>query len=99
MNAIVTTALTLVPELLETLVTDLNNNGVLSISPNLQGILSGAAALVRAGDAALPELQALTDQVKAMVSADRDPTDAEWAELTARSNAANAIIQGTDTGS
>lgn len=56
-------------------------------------ILNFAASLIGQGEAGMVELQKLTDEVKAMVAAGRDPTDEEFAALKARSDAAHAAIQ------
>jgi hypothetical protein len=63
------------------------------ISPLTQEILSAVAAILQIGPAAQPQLYALNDTVQAMVKADRDPTEAEFNELKARSDAAHALLQ------
>lgn len=50
-----------------------------------------AVGLVSKSDAALT---AIHDQLKQMIAEKRDPTDAEFASLTARSDLAHARIQG-----
>lgn len=64
-------------------------------SPVIHSILGAIANLVERGEDGAVELSALNDQITAMVSANRDPTDEEWAALKARSDAAHAGIQGT----
>lgn len=54
-------------------------------------VLSAAASLVERGDEAANELAALTNSIVAM--GPHDPTQEQWADLEARSNAAHAAIQ------
>jgi hypothetical protein len=96
MNAVVTTVLSLVPALLRTLTSAGVANSFLT--PAVDSILNAIAAFVEAGDAGAAGLQALTQQVQAMVTANRDPTQDEWDALAARSNAAHALIQGNAIG-
>lgn len=63
------------------------------LTPAVDGLLLAGAALVERGDEAVQELQALTDQIKAMTQAGRDPTADEWTALHLRSDAAHAAIQ------
>jgi len=58
-------------------------------------VLDSAIAALGAGAEGIAAIQALTEQMQAMVSAGRDPTIDEWSELKARSDAAHALIQGT----
>lgn len=66
------------------------------ISHSVEDILNAAATFIERGEAGAEQLKALTDQIKAMVAANRDPTADEWAALKARSDAAHAIIQGDE---
>lgn len=63
------------------------------LTPHLDSILSAIAGVLGIGEQALPELTALAEQVDAMIDANRDPTDAEFAQLKARSDAAHKAIQ------
>lgn len=65
------------------------------LTPHVDDILASIAAVLETGEDALPQLQALTEHVAAMVAADRDPTTEEFAELKARSDAAHAVIEDT----
>ena len=51
-----------------------------------------AATLIERGEAGAADLQALTDEIKAM--GDRNASEEEWSALKARSDAAHAILQG-----
>jgi hypothetical protein len=93
MNATVTTVLSLVPAILRSLASVPASSSFLT--PAIDSILNAIATFVEAGDAGAAGLQALTQQIQAMVAAGRDPTPDEWAALIARSDAAHALIQGT----
>lgn len=61
-------------------------------APAIMAAMGYAATLIERGEAGATELKALTDQIGAMGAG--NPTDAEWAALKTRSDAAHAIIQG-----
>lgn len=50
-------------------------------------------SLLNRGSEAEGELQELTADIKQMVVEDREPTQAEWDAMSARSDAAHSIIQ------
>lgn len=54
-----------------------------------------ALGIVVAGIDVAGKLAALDDRIAAFVAEGRDPTDAEWADLEGRSDAAHAAIQGS----
>lgn len=60
-------------------------------STTVQTVLSAGAALIERGNAAATDLTDLTAHLKAMGAS--DPTDADWAQLKARSDAAHAALQ------
>lgn len=91
MNAAVNQSLVLVPDLLRVLAAAPASSSFLT--PSIDSILNSIAAFIEQGEAGAAGLQALNDHIKAMVSAQRDPTADEWAELKARSDAAHAILQ------
>jgi hypothetical protein len=60
----------------------------------ISGVLTAGAALIERGEAAATELAALTTQIQAMVKAESDPTEADWAALKTASDTAHTQIQG-----
>lgn len=62
-------------------------------NPTVQKWLSIAASLLQQGEQARADVEALTAQVQTMVDENREPTQAEWDDLAARSDAAHDIIQ------
>lgn len=87
------TLLALIPNFLRVIASAITSGTTLSTA--MHEVLTTAAALVEVGDSAAVELQQLTAQVNAMVIANRDPTDDEWAALQARSDAAHKLIDGS----
>jgi hypothetical protein len=63
------------------------------LTPHVDTILSTIAALLERGEAAVPELQALTEHIQSMVKAGTDPTAEDFATLKAKSDAAHAAIE------
>jgi HAMP domain-containing protein len=61
-------------------------------------ILALGATAIERGDAGRVELKALKAQVEAMLSEGRQPTNAEFEALRARSDAAHEVIQGDTEG-
>lgn len=62
-------------------------------------LLNFGADLIDKGEEGAAELESLNVQVQTMVTENRGPTDDELNALKARSDAAHAAIQGTDSGS
>ena len=62
-------------------------------NPTISKWASIAAALLEQGDAARAALEDLVDHIRLMVDEDREPTQAEWDALAARSQAAHDTIQ------
>lgn len=91
MNAVLMT-LEMVADFISVIAQDAAGTGILT--PAVGTILSAGATLIKLGDQGATELQALTGQIKQMVTANRDPTESEWDALKARSDAAHATIQG-----
>jgi hypothetical protein len=60
-------------------------------APAIAAAIGYAATLIERGEAGAAGLQSLTDEIAAMGTA--NATDAEWAALKARSDAAHAILQ------
>ena len=87
----VASILPLVPELLRTIATAAQS----FLGPVVSEVMSAAPALIESGDAGAVALNDLTLQIKGMIAAGRDPTEAEWNALKARSDAAHAVIQDT----
>jgi len=92
-NTNVNQALLLVPDLLRALAAAPASSSFLT--PSIDSILNSIAALILAGEAGYEGLQALNDQIKAMIAANRDPTQEEWDALKARSDAAHAVLQAS----
>lgn len=63
---------------------------------SIGAVLALGATAVERGAEGRVELKALKAQVEAMLSEGREPTNAEFAALKARSDAAHAIIQGEE---
>ena len=61
-------------------------------------VLALGATAIERGESGRVELKALKAQVEAMLSEGREPTDAEFASLKARSDAAHAVIQASGEG-
>lgn len=61
----------------------------------LSHVLRVAETAIQVGTGALAELEALDAQLKAMVAADRDPTEDEWTALWDRSAATHKAIVNT----
>jgi hypothetical protein len=89
----VNTILPLIATLARTLANQFATSGFLT--PVLDKILLSVAVLIERGEAGVTELQVLTQQIDAMVSAGREPTSQEWSDLIARASAAHNIIQNT----
>lgn len=91
--------LTLVATLLETLANAVPGiaSGQSPLVSILDTVLITAAELIKVGEAGATELQALTAHIQAMVSSGRDPTEDDWNQLKARSDAAHALIQSADS--
>lgn len=87
--------LTLVATLLETLANAVPGiaSGQSPLISILDTVLITAAELIKVGEAGSTELQALTAHIQTMVSSGRDPTEDDWNQLKARSDAAHALIQ------
>ncbi len=64
------------------------------LTPHIDGILSAVASVFERGEAALPELQALTDHITGLVRAGTDPTPDDFAKLKAMSDANYRVIEG-----
>lgn len=63
------------------------------VNPSVEHLVSAANALIQTGNRGAQALQDLTTEIEGMVAAGRDPTEAEFAALKARSDAAHAILQ------
>jgi hypothetical protein len=61
-------------------------------------VLALAAFAVERGEAGRKQLEELCAKVDVMVAQGREPTDQEWLELRARSDAAHAAIQAAGGG-
>lgn len=84
--------LSLVPEFLRTVASAPAASSFLT--PIVDEMLLAAASLIQRGEEGAQALADFTSQIKAMVTAGRDPTPDEWNSLKARSDAAHAILQG-----
>lgn len=88
--------LQLVPPLLRTIANAAPSAGSF-LAPFVDEILLGAAALIEQGEEGAQGLAELTNHIKSMAQAGRDPTVDDFNELRARSNAAHATIQASDS--
>lgn len=64
--------------------------------PAIPRWLDMIAAFIEQGGVGVQELNALKLQIQTMVRENREPTDEEWADLQARSDAAHEAIQSAD---
>ena len=67
------------------------DNGIANES--IRVLTNLGASLIDRGSEAENELQLLTEQIKQMVVEQREPTQAEWDAMSARSDAAHSAIQ------
>lgn len=63
------------------------------LTPHIDSILSAIAGALDVGETTLPALKALADHVHDMIAANQDPTDADFALLKSRSDAAHQAIE------
>ena len=61
-------------------------------------VLATVHAVLTGGAVSLETLREVTDAVRTMVEEDREPTEAEWALLRARSDDLHDAIQDVDLG-
>ena len=92
MDNLITTALVLLNTLGQAL-----SNPNSPLSPHAQYLINSIGAFLQAGEETLPEFQQFSDHVHALVIENVDPTDTDFAQLKARSNAAHALLQSGDT--
>lgn len=59
----------------------------------IKSVLDLAALAVERGSEGADQLRVLVEDIKEMVAQGREPTELEWADLKARSDAAHAEIQ------
>lgn len=91
MNAVITLAATLL-RTLATIPANSVNRTVFPL-PHIESVLNAVASVLEVGDSALPQLQALHDHIVSLLAAHQDPTEADFAELKKRSDAASAVLQ------